>query len=98
MIVFELTMPHAGSWNGKWSQEGRLFVLTKPERAVPKDLWGRSFFYRWDDGWEACVSLTRMPANEARKLEKKSDGFCRYGWMVDSIIKNGKIAYEKDAR
>ena len=31
MIVFELSMPNKGSWNGKWSQEGQLFVRTRRE-------------------------------------------------------------------
>ena len=97
MIVFELTMPHCGSWNGKWSQEGRLFVRTRDEKKVPKELWGRSYFYHWDDGWEACVSLTRMPADEARKLERRSDGFCGYDWMIDSIIRNGRITTERSS-
>lgn len=72
MSEFELSMPNKGSWNGKWSQEGQLFVRTRRERDVPKEYWNKSFFYRWDDGWTACVTTTRMPANEARKLERKS--------------------------
>ena len=93
MIVFELSMPNKGSWNGKWSQEGQLFVRTRRECDVPKELWGKSFFHSWDDGWTACVTLTRMPAPEARKLERKSKGFCRYDWMIKSIIKYGDIRY-----
>lgn len=91
MIVFELTMPNRGSWNGKWSQEGKLFVRVKPERVVPKELWDNSFYYRWDDGWTACVTITRMSSTEARKLESKSAGFQGYDWMISSIIKNGYI-------
>ena len=96
MIVFELTMPHCGSWNGKWSQEDRLHIRTKDERKVPKECWGKDYFYRWDDGWEACVSVIRMSANEARKLERKTDGFCGYDWMIRSICEKGFI--EPDRR
>lgn len=95
MIVFKLTMPGVGSWNGKWSQEGQLFVRTRRERDVPKELWDKDFFYRWSDGWCACVSVTRMPAAEARKLERKSKGFCGYDWMIRSIIKHGDIRVEE---
>ena len=93
MIVFELTMPHVGSWNGKWSQEKELHIRTRDERCVPQEYWGKSFYHRWDDGWCACVTVTRMTANEARKLERKSKGFCGYDWMITSIIKHGAIMY-----
>lgn len=96
MIVFELSMPSKGSWNGKWSQEGQLFVRTRRECDVPKELWGKSFFHRWDDGWTACVTLTQMSASEARKLERKSKGFCGYDWMIKSIIKYGDIRYLRE--
>lgn len=91
MIVFELTMPNKGSWNGKWSQEGNLYVRAKPEKDVPKEYWDKSFYYRWDDGWTACVTLTRMTSTEARKLERKSKGFHGYDWMISSILKFGDI-------
>ena len=91
MIVFELTMPHAGSWNGKWTGADRRYIRTRAEHLVPKELWGRDFRYRWDDGWEANVSVTKMPAPEARKLERKSAGFAGYDWMIRSIISYGKI-------
>ena len=91
MIVFELTMPSRGSWNGKWSQESKCHVRIKSERNVPKEYWNQDFYYRWDDGWEACVSVRRMDAKEARRLEKKSVGFCGYDWMIESICENGMI-------
>ena len=96
MIVFELSMPGKGSWNGKWSGEGRPYIRVKDERTVPKELWGKDFFYRWDDGWEACVSISKMPSNEARKLEKKSVGFNGYDWMISSLIKFGRIMTQKE--
>lgn len=96
MIVFQLTMPGVGSWNGKWSGKERLYIRTMDERKVPKEYWDRDFHHHWDDGWTACVSTTRMSASEARKLERKSNGFCGYDWMIRSIIKNGDIRYERD--
>ena len=91
MIVFELTMPHRGSWNGKWSGDIQRHIRVKYERSVPKDLWDRDFYYRWDDGWEARISVRKMSASDAHKLDKKSLGFCGYDWMISSIIKDGYI-------
>lgn len=96
MIVFELSMPNKGSWNGKWSQEGQLFVRTRRECDVPKEHWGKAFYYRWNDGWTACVTVTKLPVAEARKLERKSNGFCGYDWMIKSIIQHGAIGTDED--
>ena len=96
MISFELSMPNKGSWDGKWSREGQLFVRTRRERDVPKEYWNKSFFYRWDDGWTACVTTTRVSCAEAKKLDRKSKGFCGYDWMIASIIRHGAIGTEKE--
>lgn len=96
MIVFELTMPNVGSWNGKWTGANRMYIRTRREREVPKDYWNKSFFYRWGDGWTARVSTTRIPAAEARKLERKSSGFAGYDWMIKSIIKHGMIKWTEE--
>lgn len=96
MIVFELSMPNKGSWNRKWSQEGQCFVRCYPERTVPKEYWGQSYYYSWDDGWTACVSVTQMQAKDARKLEQKSKGFCGYDWMISSIIEHGDIRTQRE--
>ena len=98
MIVFELTMPHVASWNGKWSGADRRYIRTRKERAVPKELWDKSFDYSWDDGWGACVSVTRMAARDAAKLERQSAGFAGYDWMIESIIQRGYIISESDLR
>ena len=86
MIVFELTMPHAGSWNGKWSGADKRYIRTMYEKQVPRECWDKDFYYRWDDGWFACVSVKRAKASEAKKLEMRSSGFCGYDWMIRSII------------
>ena len=91
MIVFELTMPHVGSWNGKWSGADKSYIRTMDERKVPKECWDKDFYYRWDDGWSACVSVKRTKASEAKKLEMRSSGFCGYDWMIRSIIECGCI-------
>lgn len=37
MIVFELTMPHCGSWNGKWTEDDRNFIRVMDHRKVLKE-------------------------------------------------------------
>ena len=91
MIVFELTMPGVGSWNGKWSGADRRYICVRRNDAVPKELYEKDFFYSWPDGWTACVSVNKMPAKEARKLQKISAGFRGYDWMIDSLIADGYI-------
>lgn len=91
MIVFTLTMPNRGSWNGRWSQEERLHAIVKCERNVPKEVVGQDFFYTWDDGWTACVSVEKVDCKTAERMRKKSSGFCGYNWMVESIIEKGRI-------
>ncbi len=53
------------------------------------------YSYNFGDGWRAGVSVYHIddtyPKNEPAKLRRKSDGFCGYDWMVDSIIAHGEI-------
>lgn len=91
MILFELTMPNCGSWNGKWSGEGRLYVKSRRNNQVPKEVVGKDYTYRWNDGWTAKVSVRKVDCREGQKIMRKSQGFCGYDWMIDSIIKYGEI-------
>lgn len=92
MIAFELSMPRAASWNGRWSGENGLYVkvlkLTK-EKEVQID--GKNYNYRWSDGWCARVSARAIDSKEAARLRRKSNGFCGYDWMIDSIIEHNEI-------
>lgn len=94
-LVFRLSMPHCGSWNGKWSQENekhtRARTFTNAQfNKLPKNILGQHF-YRWDDGWEACVNVELVDAKTKKLWLKNSAGFCGYDWMIDSILKHGKI-------
>ena len=91
MIIFELTMPNRRSWNGHWSGETKRYIRSKLNQFVPKNLWDKDYFYSWNDGWTACVSVRKTDAHTANKLIKTSSGFCGYDWMIDSIIRNGYI-------
>lgn len=93
MVVFELTMPNRGSWNGRWSGENDTHIIVKHNQSVPADIIGKDFWYTWDDGWSACISVTKLNSRspEYRDLVKRNTGFCSYNWMVESIINFGEI-------
>jgi len=94
MLVFKLSMPNVGSWNGKWTGEERIYVKSRRDLTKKHTLYGKlkdNYFYDFGDGWGASVSVEEMPANEATKLMRKSQGFCGYEWMIDSILENNKI-------
>ena len=82
-------MPVAQSWDGKWSGEGRKYVLVRPRGGSGLQC-GR-YEYRFDDGWVAAVSVREVNAAVGRKLRKQSEGFCGYDWMVRSLLEKGRI-------
>ena len=96
MIVFKLSMPKNNSWNGKWSGDGNVHIITTPDKYVPKDRIGQSYYYNFADGWCACVDVGGWSVirREYRKMVRNNRGFCGYGWMVDSIIHNDEIKYK----
>ena len=99
LISFELSMPGVASWNGKWSGEGRCYVVVRSfGKAKPKLGY---YHYNFGDGWAAGVTVREVTSGAAKKLRKQSAGFCGYDWMVDSIVMHGKILYsaqEKELR
>lgn len=96
MVVFTLSMPGIGSWNVQWSGQGKVYARAYPNRMVPKEVIGKSFYHSWDDGWSACVDVEKMDYKDANKLMKNSSGFMGYDWMIESIIRCGDIRYRKD--
>ncbi len=107
ILLFQLTMPDVGSWNGKWSDAGKFYGKVKnigrskeAEEKGRKILQGSSFSYSWSDGWKAQISVTRIDAKEATRLRRvlqiSKQGFCGYDWMVDSIIRNGEIMTKRE--
>lgn len=97
MIVFQLTMPDCGKWNKKWVAANQLHIQLRNENQVPQEYWGKDFYYRWDDGWIACVSVRRMDDEAARELKRKSahQWVADYAWMVDSICTKGEITPDR---
>ena len=88
LISFELSMPGNNAWNGKWSGEGRCYVIVRGLRSPPKLGY---YSYSFGDGWRAAVTVREVSSSAAAKLRKQSAGFCGYDWMVDSIINEGDI-------
>lgn len=94
-ISFELTMPNRNTWNGKWSGDGdRFFIiktLKKSQLSFMEGKNSKSFYYNFGDGWGANVKAETVDSREGRKRRKISKWFCGYDWMVDEIIKHGRI-------
>lgn len=95
-LCFTLSMPGRASWNGRWSGENKLFAITrgvcKSDRARAFEMLAkRSYHYNWSDGWGARIDVSEVTARDAVKIRRKSQGFCGYEWMVDSLFKWGEI-------
>jgi hypothetical protein len=93
-VLFKLSMPNRGSWNGGWSGADYNYIkIAKLADKKTKELFGndqhRSWHHNFGDGWSACVFGKIMAKGEKAG---KSDGFCGYDWMVDSIIYRGRIS------
>lgn len=85
-------MPGNNSWNGKWSGEGKCYAAKRRVKDSTADkLTGRTFSYNFDDGWRAGVESKTVDAKTCRAVMKRSQGFCGYEWMIDSIIADGAI-------
>ena len=70
ILCFELSMPYAASWNGKWSgaDQGHYIFKTSQAASMQKlfaKLDGGSWAYRWDDGWCAVVSARIVDAKRS---------------------------------
>ena len=88
-VEFKLAMPKRGSWDNKWSGDGKNFTLTRDvDDAQAAQLAGRTWTYFWADGWSAEVSARVV--QDSVELQP-SHGFKGYSWMVDSILLHDKI-------
>lgn len=91
ILSFELSMPSNNSWNGKWTGEENFYAVTRTytgkaqQEKAEEILEKGSFYYDFGDGWCACVSVRCVDVKEARRINKKTRGFCGYDWMIRSI-------------
>lgn len=104
-VSFQLTMPNVGSWDGKFSGANKKYYHTisvrkkkgegLTEELIHKLIEGGGYFtYNFGDGWTAAISMQIVDDAECRRRTKISAGFMGYNWMVDSILKHGKIIIE----
>lgn len=93
LLCFELSMPRRASWDGKWSGDNISYARIEefPVEKAAELLKIRSFYYDWDDGWQALVTVKQVDSEEAFKIQERSKGFCGYDWMVKSIIEHNEI-------
>jgi hypothetical protein len=88
-VEFKLSMPNRGSWNGGWSGSEKNYTRVKTIGVKLAKKLGldtnktNSWSYSWSDGWVARITATVL---EPGQRAKKSDGFCGYDWMLDSIL------------
>ncbi len=103
-VSFQLTMPNVGSWNGKWTGAAKKYWVIRTYRSkedkekISNLLAARdyqSFYYNFGDGWGANIRIEIVGPGEARQREKHSAGFCGYEWMINSILKHGKILIDE---
>lgn len=97
MLLFTLSMPNVGSWNGKWTGEDNVYARSfKRTNKIEKELDGKSFCYDFGDGWTARISVQKVLSKDAKKIMKNSKGFAGYDWMISSIFEHGEIVWEKE--
>ena len=96
-LVFTLSMPNNNSWNGKWSGADNYYAVVRSVGSAKKTvekytpIVGKAFYYNFGDGWGASVCVRLAEKGEVRKIRAKSRGFCGYDWMVDEIMRHGRI-------
>lgn len=96
-LLFTLSMPNVGSWNGQWTGREKFYARVIPikgkigEERAEEILKVKNFYYNFGDGWGMNVEATRINAEESRKVKKNTSGFMGYDWAIDSIIKSLKI-------
>ena len=105
ILSFTLSMPNNNSWNGKWSGENNFYAKVinfgrtkKATKEAEEILENGYYYYNFGDGWGAGVTVKEVNAKEAAQIRRKSQGFCGYDWMIDSIREFGEILNTVDAK
>ena len=104
ILAFTLSMLGRGSWNGGWSGEDRLYCIVENFKGAKSialailALAAAPYYYNWHDGWGARIDVREVTPADARKLRKKSNGFCGYDWMVRTIIDHGRPMADHELR
>lgn len=88
-LIYRLSMPNVGSWNGRWTGEDQEYYVIRKysEKKAEKILEKDSHYYNFGDGWGAGVSISEIFG----RYKPKSAGFSGYDWMIDEIERHGRI-------
>lgn len=100
-ILFEFRWNNIGSWNGKTAGQDKKYYIRRQvskEQDPESKLDDGYFIYDFGDGWTAGVSSKRVSAREAQKAMRQSAGFHGCDWMVDEILKHGRILTRDERR
>lgn len=95
-IAYILTMPNVGSWNGKFTGEGKFYCTVKSYMAdsnIPQKVLSMKYGFRYDfgDGWSANIKAEQIKGNQKAKYRRESKGFYGYEWMITEIEEFGRI-------
>lgn len=91
-VLFTYTSPTVGSWNSKWSGEGRRYEKVMKLPRTQADNLKDYYRYNFGDGWSAGIKVRQIDSKAAAESRRKTDGFCGYDWMITEILTKGKIA------
>ena len=91
MIVFELATMSMKERLRAWPENGQTHVIVKYDDEVPKRCLNVWYRYQDMEGELTRIHVYKLPSAKATSLANKSVGFCGKEWMVDSIIKYGRI-------
>lgn len=106
-VSYELTMPNRGSWDGKWTGDGKKYYHIERyknkyynENILPLiETPSATFHYDFGDGWGANIKIQVIDKQEAKNRQKITAGFAGYEWMIKSLIKyKNKIVYEQNIK
>ena len=81
VLLFEYGHSKINTWNGHWTGEGKVFA---------KEVF-LTFTHDFGDGWVAKITMTVGAKKDFEEIMKRSEGFLGYEWIIDSILKHGKI-------
>jgi len=85
LLRFELTVPNVGSWNGQdTGNKNGYYIWQSVKKDRAESIIDKSFYYNFGDGWGANIKVEKIGRS-------KSNGFRNYDWMVDEIVRYGKI-------
>lgn len=105
VLLFEYGHSKINTWNGRWAGEDKIFAkevfLSTSKRERLSELGfdlrrgaKKSFTHDFGDGWVAEITMTVGAKKDFKEVMKHSEGFMGYEWIIDSILKHGKIVKE----